>query len=352
MEKRKLDVYNGLRNESRNNGRKALFVSYSKLEKFLKCRLAYKLQYIDKEKVTYESNIHSEIGTLCHDIIEKTIAENLSREQYVEEFLTKSKAITDKFSLDHYIPLIKSLRHFFENSDFKERYTKAEFEVPVTYKLRYDKEDTDVYIVGFIDCVLHREDGSVDIIDFKTSNKSSYSGKKLQQALVQPFTYAYIYEYMTRKKINQVGYHFLKYVDMTFVDTKGKNRKSSKVERKDIDTDFKNKNGEGNLVLKDSFSFFEYNNETRLSYMKQLVDLFKEVDSLSIEAFTCKDRDVSFCDRFCPFKDHPKCNKHEVDREEPFLMKDALSIMFSASDNALGMDLSALDDYWKERGVK
>lgn len=310
MEKEKLEIYNKLRNISKDNGKKPIFISYSKLQKYLYCPLSYRIQYIDKEKVEFEKNINGEIGTLSHDIIEKEckgelkFKDNNDRAMYFRE---KANNLALEFGLEKDIPLIQSLYDFFKMSDYKDKYINAEFEVPVYYKLKYINDEYDYWVVGFIDCVLHNEDGTVNIIDFKTSNTSGYTGVKLQQALLQIGSYAYIYEHMFRKRVNKIGYHFLKYGDIKFIDYKGKNRKTSKVERRKIIEEFNNKNGISDLIISDCYSMLEFNKENRLEYMKKLIELFKEIDNTNYSDFTSKNRDVGYCERFCPFRNSEKC---------------------------------------------
>lgn len=310
MEKEKLEIYNKLRNISKDNGKKPIFISYSKLQKYLYCPLSYRIQYIDKEKVEFEKNINGEIGTLSHDIIEKEckgelkFKDNNDRAMYFRE---KANNLALEFGLEKDIPLIQSLYDFFKMSDYKDKYINAEFEVPVYYKLKYINDEYDYWVVGFIDCVLHNEDGTVNIIDFKTSNTSGYTGVKLQQALLQIGSYAYIYEHMFRKRVNKIGYHFLKYGDIKFIDYKGKNRKTSKVERRKIIEEFNNKNGVSDLIISDCYSMLDFNKENRLEYMKKLIELFKEIDNTNYSDFTSKNRDVGYCERFCPFRNSEKC---------------------------------------------
>lgn len=332
MEKEKLEVYSKLRSISNKEGKKPIFISFSKLDKFNKCPLSYRIEYIDKVKVEFKDNVHSSIGTLCHDLIEWGITGNLSRKEIMETFEERVKIIMTKYEFEKELPVITSLREFFKNSNFIQNNIgkNIKFEVPVYYKLKMENKEYDYWVVGFIDMVLENEDGTVTIIDFKTSNKSGYTGVKLQQALVQIYSYAYMYEYLYRKRITQVGYHFLKYADIEFIDTNGKKRKTSKVERKNIQEEFENKNGASDLVMKDSYSLFEYNKENRLEYMGKLVELFKTVNSMNYSDFTSDKRDIGYCERFCPFKNHEKCTaSHQEDYGNIFkneTMKEILKV--------------------------
>lgn len=309
MTKEQLVIYNNLRNKSKENGKKAVFISFSKLDKFNKCPLSYRIEYIDKVKVEFKENIHSALGTLTHNLIDFGVLGDISREEMLKTFDERVESIYNKYEIKEEQPVVTSLRDFFKRSNFIEncKNKNVKFEVPVYYKLKSSTDEVDYYIVGFIDMVIENEDGTVDILDFKISNKSGYTGKKLQSALMQIYSYAYMFEYVYRKKVNKLGYHFLKYCNLNFTDINGKKRKSSKVERKDIIKELSEKGGVKDIDVQDCLVYFEYTKENRLLYMKKFVDLFNKINSMNYDEFTIENRDVGYCDRFCPFKNHEKC---------------------------------------------
>ncbi|MGL5098721.1 MAG: RecB family exonuclease, partial [Fusobacteriaceae bacterium] len=303
MEERKLKIYNMIRNEVKSRGKKVEFLSFSKLEKFLKCKRAYRYQYIDKFKVEFKDNLHADIGTVCHDLIEWSTTEKWGQEKLMDAFKIKSKGVCGKYGMKEDIPLIKSTKHFFEESKFikelQARDVELEFEAPIYHKLRFEGEDKELeyWFVGFVDLIVHNEDGTISIVDFKTSNTSGYVGKKLQQAFVQIYSYAYIYESMHReKRVRDVGYLFIKYCNLTFKDTKGKGRKSSKVERRNIQEDYETKNGDSDLIITDCYDIYDYNKDNRLVYMQRLVEVFHETKTEGM--FDGKGRDEYYCKNF------------------------------------------------------
>ena len=311
MDERKKAIYNKIRNEAKSRGNYVEFVSFSKLEKFLKCKRCFKYTYIDKIKTEFKDNLHADVGTLCHDIIQWGVTESWGRDKILKTFKDRSKIICDKFSMRMDLPLLKSTKHFFENSEYMlklvERGVKIEFEVPVFHKLRYeDKPNKEYWLVGFLDMVIHNEDDTISIVDFKTSNKSGYVGKKKEQAFLQIYSYAYLYEALYRKRVAEVGYLFIKYCNMVFTDSKGKSRKSSKVERKDIQDEFREKDGLCDLVLTDSLDMYEFTKENRLVYIKRLLDIFHE--SKEEELFEGTGRDKFYCERFCEHSKSGVCD--------------------------------------------
>ncbi|MGL5962670.1 MAG: PD-(D/E)XK nuclease family protein [Cetobacterium sp.] len=318
MDKDKLEVYNLIRDEVRSRGKKVEFVSYSKVDKFLQCKLCYKLQYIDKIKVAYEANIHGDIGTLSGDIIRWASSESWGRDKAEKYFSDNIKSICLKHDLPTTLPVIQSMRAFFKDSFYMDelasRGVKLEFEKPVYKKLNYvgNDVDTEYWLVGFIDMLIHNEDGTVSIIDFKTSNVSGYTGKKREQSLVQLYSYAYLYEAMSGKSIKDVGYLFLKYCNLTFEDSKGKKRKSSKVERRHIMEEYRNKDGASSLEMSDCLDLFDYSSN-RLAYMKIFMDNF--VSTKKEENFEGDGFDSFFCKNFCSFRSTACTYKGEVVKE-------------------------------------
>lgn len=317
MDERKVKIYNKIRNEAITRGNKVEFVSFSKLEKFLKCKRCFKYMYIDKYKIEYKDNLHADVGTICHDIIEWSSTENWSRDKIINTFNERARNICNKYSMRVDIPLVQSTKHFFTDSNFMntiyERGVEVEFEVPVYHKLKYDGEPNKEYwLVGFIDMVVHNEDGSISIVDFKTSNTSGYTGKKKEQAFLQIYSYAYLYEALYRNRVKDVAWLFIKYCNMSFVDSKGKNRKSSKVERRNIKEEFRTKNGVDSLEITDCLDTYEYTKDNRLVYIKKLIDIFNDTKSEGM--FEASDRDKYYCDKFCPYRDGGVCDWE--DKEE------------------------------------
>lgn len=318
MDERKKAIYNKIRNEVKSRGKKVEFVSFSKLEKFLKCKRCFKYIYVDKYKIEYKDNLHADIGRVCHDIIEWSSTEGWGRDKINRTFMDRARAVCNKFSMRIDIPLIKSIKHFFDESEYMNnlfsRGINIEFEVPVYHKLKYEgDEGVEYWLVGFIDMIIHNEDGTASIVDFKTSNTSGYVGKKKEQAFLQIYSYAYLYEAMYRKRVKEVGYLFIKYCNMIFVDTNGKKRKSSKVERRNIQEEFDSKNGESDLIISDCLDMYEFNKDNRLVYIKKLIDIFYETKNEGM--FKATDRDKYYCEKFCPFRGTEICDWRDEDED-------------------------------------
>lgn len=327
MEERKLRVYNKLRSEARARGKKIEFVSITKLNLFLDCKRSFKYKYVDKIKTEFKDSIYSEVGTMAHDMIEKYCTEDICKTELLTEIVSKSRGITAKYNLDENIDLIEDVKHFFKESTLLEKIRKSNkvsFEVPVQLQIKYNPlGDTEYWFVGFIDMLVENSDGTVSIYDFKTSNISGYSGKKLDHALIQLYSYAYIYEAMERVKVKDVAYLFIKYVDMTCVDSKGKIRKAGKTQRTKIMDTYFQKQGESDLEYKDCVVGFDFTKEVRLTYIKRLIDNF--MNTKTELKFEADKRNQSYCDRFCEYK-NGVCDWKDTEVKTDILM-DMLNIM-------------------------
>lgn len=309
MEERKKVVYNKIGNDVRARGKKVEFISYSQLDKFVSCKRCYKYQYVDKIKPKFVGNFYSGIGTICHELIEDCYVNNYTKEDIIREYKIRVRKLCDKYNVELDLPIIKSLYNFFTESTtlvklMDKNNLKVEFEVPVSMQLKYNvKSNIEYWLIGFIDLVITDKEGNVDIFDFKTSNKASFSGKGLDKSLLQLYTYAYMYELNYNKKVNKVGYLLLKYVEFNYVNKKYKKEKNStytKVERKDIQDKIMEVGSDNFINIEDTLLDFEYTKDVKLDYLKRLVTLF--VSAKTENKFEATNRDNHFCNNFCDFR--------------------------------------------------
>ena len=139
--------------------------SFSRLKLFNECPHAYFLTYIMKsEKIP---NIYSEIGTTIHDLLEKIQGgEEISIEQRLKEFKDKVEEC-EMFGIEFVNDNIKeryiaNIEHCLKN--FKQLQGES-FEIEKEIELNVGNYK----LTGFVDCIIHHDDGTVSVIDFKTS---------------------------------------------------------------------------------------------------------------------------------------------------------------------------------------
>ena len=141
--------------------------SFSRLKLFNECKHAYFLSYV--MKCDKKPNIYSEIGTTIHELLEdiqggKEIAPE-ERFEIFEDKVDECKIFGIEFVNEKieekYIENIKHCLMNFEPLKGKKSEIEKEIELEVDgHKL-----------TGFIDLIVHNDDGTVSVIDFKTSSK-------------------------------------------------------------------------------------------------------------------------------------------------------------------------------------
>ena len=153
----------------------------------------------------------------------------------------------------------KNMKHYFFN--FKSKFKPNSFlqEKTVMFELKKFFNNNifkDYYFKGIVDFINIREDGSLDIVDYKTS--TIYKNNKLITHSYQLILYAIALEDMGFK-INSLGWNFLKYVRKKKVSTKSE--KYFNVERKTLkDTD----------IFEDCIINIDYTPESKLKALKYL----------------------------------------------------------------------------------
>lgn len=314
MEERKKLIYSKIRDDVRSRGKYVEFMSISKMDKYKQCPYMYKLMYKDKIKTDIRSP-YGEIGTLSHDITEDTFVSKLNKQQRLESFKKRMGRVCLDFDLSHDFPLFKSLKHYMEKSKLLSHLEKGvgniEFEVPIYFKLD-ETEKKEVWFVGFIDMVVHKSNSVVEIYDFKTSNKSGYTGAKLNEALYQLYIYAYAYSRQYNKTVSNIAYIFLKYVDIHFKNNKGKLTKNSWIERKDIKEFVLSKGIENIVEVEDKVMKIPYEDTEGTNRFNDIKDLNLKIHSDT--EFKGKESKDHFCTSFCEYRDEVckwECHKDE-----------------------------------------
>ena len=193
-------------------------ISYSQLSMFNECPLKWKLNYVDKLRIS-ESNIYLVFGTAMHEVIQTYLdimynssvknAEKLDLNKMLfnnmcEEFKKAKeqdgKAPCTKEEISEFfqdgveiLDFVKSKRNqYFQKRD----YELIGCEVPIDLKLKKN-----VGFIGYLDLViLHKPTNTLKIIDIKTStrgwNKYQKADKnKTQQLLLYKQFYAEQYNH-------------------------------------------------------------------------------------------------------------------------------------------------------------
>lgn len=250
-------IYSKLRND------KAKLWSFSVADGYRNCPHEYYLKRV--LKIEGKDNIYLQSGTLSHDILETHYLEKTLREEMLRQFNIgmmnidlngykfSSKAI-EKGYLDN-------MRLYF--SSFKTDENIMECETFVSMPLCiFDSKLVDNYMQGWVDAVLCK-DGEISLGDFKSS--TIFKGKNLLKKSKQLILYAIAYEYLYKKPVKNIFFDFLKYVEVTYINEKGKESKKI-IERRELYTI-------DNIVKTDkAYVFVELNDELK----KETIDWFIE----------------------------------------------------------------------------
>lgn len=214
--------------------------SFSKVNKFLTSPYEYYLKYILHIKEDKRDGIYTTSGGTIHDILEKFYSGEIKYEDMITSYEgalflfdqaelkynktdeEKNAKIANKYE--------DCIRHFFKHH---KRFTqKAMIEQFAVTKIG------DHIFQGYIDFVFQDEDGTVTILDWKSS--TIYTGAKVLKEGKQLLIYAQslIQHGMPIDKI-KICWDFLKYVNVSFVQQNGK-PKTRQIERNAIGTSLSN----------------------------------------------------------------------------------------------------------------
>lgn len=207
--------------------------SYSRVSTYLEHPWEYRIVYI--EKLTRSSNVYTYFGTICHDIIQDMYDGKHKFEDMEVKF---NNALVEWRTNDTGYKFMNNNieRGYIDNLDlyFKETEVipyKIKNETPVCVQFKGTR-DQNIIFIGYIDSEYIDDNGIFHIVDYKTSSKSGFSGKKLADASKQLKLYA-IGIHQTRgipyDQIN-LRYDLMKYVEVGYLQKNGK-WKYSKQER-------------------------------------------------------------------------------------------------------------------------
>lgn len=204
--------------------------SYSRLSTYVEHPWEYKIVYLDKS--ARSDNVYSRFGTVVHDIIQEHYEGKHSYEdmielfdKYVEEwrkdnngFRFATKKIEDGY--------IENLRHYFKNTDIVKY--KLVNEKPVLLTLYDDVLNKNVVFIGYLDSEYIDENGIFHIVDYKSSSKGDFVGKKLKEKSKQLKLYALAINQQRNIPLDKINLRFdmAKYLNVSYLQKNGKWRKS------------------------------------------------------------------------------------------------------------------------------
>lgn len=196
----------------------------------------YMIRYIRKEKVD-TTNVYTVLGTASHDTIQGYIEGSIEQEdmrEQIDDAFMKTKLNGYTFPSDSVRDgYIENLRHYFSTVEYPIETMIKRIEQPVIVVLKKPNGDNVVF-VGYIDLLTQDEDGKIVIVDFKSSSKGGFSGKKLQESSRQLKLYALGISQMTKKPLEEIKlrYDMQKYLNVAYLQKNGKWSKPTLQERR------------------------------------------------------------------------------------------------------------------------
>ena len=171
-------------------------LSKSKINTYLKCPKEFKFQYIDK--IETPPNKYMALGSDVHLIAEK----------FVDKFSDEISDIDIQKELDiiayNDLEMGYDLSLHIDNlsSFFEEVFIENDYRLFSNEEYLYDKKNN---FSGICDIILQDSDGKLVVVDYKTSNSSSFSKYRLELCY-----YKMLVENVYHKKVSSVGVFFTK----------------------------------------------------------------------------------------------------------------------------------------------
>lgn len=237
--------------------------SWSKISCFLEDKWTYFLKYVLHTKEDKPENIYLSLGTAVHSQMENFYLKNLSNAEMVENFKTSYDLARNMYGKNFvYIgdnldeearkkaeetneklarKFVMCCSHFLANVKKEEGMCECEKFYPCVIT---DANGKNYLIQCYIDFANWKSDGSVDIIDYKTS--TFYDPKKAEKLKRQLEFYGVALsqnEGISCDKIH-LAWNFIKYINVKYIQKNGK-EKERRLERNDIGGHFDN---EGKLT--------------------------------------------------------------------------------------------------------
>jgi RecB family exonuclease len=255
--------------------------SFSKLSTYSHCKYNYFLTYI--RHIRGAESIYSSLGTEAHECSQDLVENKINNDIAVERFLTSLEDAETVLGLK--FPTEKSgitykecVTHFLERYQPKHKI----YDIEKGFDTLVGRNKTLVY--GFIDLIIHNENNTLDIVDYKTSSdftKQDFKKKRMQLLLYAKALMEEGY------KINRLYFNMLKYCNITWQEIDSKKKlvdKSTKCERNAIGD--KLKSVAKRLLKKEGLD----ENEIDIR-VQRMIDM-NEIDDLIKDRFTISDHEV------------------------------------------------------------
>lgn len=195
-------------------------LSKSKVNSYLKCPREFKFQYIDE--IETKPNKYMALGSDVHLIAEKFTDK-------FEDDLDGVDIQNELIKVAHDLDLGYGLEEHIDNLGlfFKEVFVDGNYKLFSNEEYLIDKKHR---FSGICDIILEDENGQLVVIDYKTSNSSSFSKYRLELCY-----YKLLVENVYHKRVSGVGVFFTKNGRLRILDVSSEENKRKFLSYSEID---------------------------------------------------------------------------------------------------------------------
>lgn len=299
-----------------------LLLSYSSMDNYYHCAFKYYINNILKLN-PYEETFYTKIGTLFHDVLEKSLKNNDDYKKYWDEHVNNLKLTNkEKFFINNLESTCK----------FTVETIKKQLEYISLDKTKYEEKifinkdkTTKITFMGIIDKLMYKEEFDktlVAVIDYKTGSTNIDLNKTIYGLSMQLPIYLYLAQNSGLKNVKIAGFYLQNIInkenDENNLKLNGYSSSNKEILYK-FDSSYENSNLIKSMRTKSDGDFYSYSktlNEIEINNLIKLVDkkIEEAADNILEANFDINPKKINGINigcEYCTFKDI--CFKKESD---------------------------------------
>lgn len=163
-------------------GKEEMIYSFSRLTSYNQCPYSFYLSYI--AEMEQGNNSWGVGGKHSHDVIEAFLKGEIDKDDLADHWMYSMPQLSFPTMKDDYL-----FRYLEDCYEFFDNFSGVEEEI-IGIEREFLIDIDGIKLRGFIDLETRTEDGNIQLVDWKTSGKSSFVGKKLKEKARQLYLYA------------------------------------------------------------------------------------------------------------------------------------------------------------------
>ena len=299
-----------------------LLLSYSSMDNYYHCAFKYYINNILKLN-PYEETFYTKIGTLFHDVLEKSLKNNDNYKKYWDEHVNN-------------LELKNNEKFFINNLESTCKFTVETIKKQLEYisldKTKYEEKifinkdkTTKITFMGIIDKLMYKEEFDktlVAVIDYKTGSTNIDLNKTIYGLSMQLPIYLYLAQNSGLKNVKIAGFYLQNIInkenDENNLKLNGYSSSNKEILYK-FDSSYENSNLIKSMRTKSDGDFYSYSktlNEIEINNLIKLVDkkIEEAADNILEANFDINPKKINGINigcEYCTFKDI--CFKKESD---------------------------------------